>query len=102
MNRYEAEKSLIPEGNLIEVKYEDFDKDNLKGLQEIYNAINLPGYEEALPHFKSYIDGVKKYQKNKYKFTQQSIDKIKKHWQFAMDRFNYTVPENIEIVSETV
>jgi len=102
MNRYEEEKKLIPEGNLIEISYEDFEKDNLKGLREIYKGINLPGFEEALPHFNSYLESVKKYEKNTYTFSEKTINAILNQWQFAMDRYNYDVPKNINIVREMV
>ncbi|MCC8174658.1 MAG: sulfotransferase, partial [Odoribacter sp.] len=45
--KYEKDKDLIPEGNLIEIKFEDFEKDALGMTKKIYETLNIPGFKEA-------------------------------------------------------
>ena len=42
--KYLKERSLIPEGNLVEVKYEDFIREPIKIIQRIYSELNLDGF----------------------------------------------------------
>ncbi len=99
IKRYEEEKALIPEGNLVEVRFEDFEQDNAGGLENIYKELGLSGYKEAYPHFKAYMDSVKRYKKNDYNFDKEMVDKVMEHWGFAMDLYDYEVPNNVELVA---
>ncbi|MBN1264739.1 MAG: sulfotransferase [Anaerolineales bacterium] len=36
MERYQEDKNLIPEGNLVEIQFEDFEQHPLKTLRTIY------------------------------------------------------------------
>ena len=40
--KYEEQKHLIPEGNLVEVKFEDFEQDAFAMTEDIYKKLNLP------------------------------------------------------------
>ncbi len=44
---YEEEKKLIPEGNLIEIKFEDFEANALEITEKIYKTLSIPGFEQA-------------------------------------------------------
>ena len=46
-HKYEADKACIPEGNLIEVKFEDFEADAMGMTEHIYKALSIPGFAEA-------------------------------------------------------
>ena len=43
--RYQADKALIPQGNLIEVKFEDYETDAYGMTRHIYDALGLPGFK---------------------------------------------------------
>ena len=53
MNDYFETKDLIPKENLYEIKFEDFDEDNLLHLKEIYDQLGLESWEEAKSYFSS-------------------------------------------------
>jgi len=98
INDYEQTKHLIPKGNLVEVKFEDFEKNTVNGLADIYKAINLKGLDTALPHFQQYADSQKKYKKNTYNFSKEKVDLIIKHWGFSMQQYGYSLPEGMVLV----
>jgi len=89
--RYLSEKSLVPKGNLYEIRYENFVKDPLKNLEKIYDFLKIDGFIDAKPHFQKYIDFHKNYKKDKYELTQKDREKVACHWDFTFDAFGYNL-----------
>ena len=91
-------KSHIPPKNLYEIKFEEFDEDNLGHLKEIYEQFDLNSWDDAVSHFKAYASKQKHYKKNKHKIKTDDLNRILKEWDFAMQAFGYDIPENLEIL----
>jgi len=90
MQKLLSDKSLIPAGNLVEVRYEDLDKEPLAQLRKVYETLGLPGFAEAEPAFRAYLDSISGYQKLAHKQLDDSvITKINRNWQFAFDALGY-------------
>ena len=90
MQRFLADKSLIPKGNLVEIKYEDLDKEPIVQLRKIYETLSLPGFAEAEPAFRAYLDSISGYQKLAHKQLDDNLTtKINQNWQFAFDALGY-------------
>lgn len=90
-HKYEADKHLIPEGNLIEVKFEDFEADALGMTRQIYQTLGLPGWEEARTAIEQYVGSKKGYKKNKYQYDPRTRELVEKHWKFALDDWGYNI-----------
>lgn len=90
-DRYEADKDLIPEGNLIEVKFEDFEHNAFDMTQEIYHRLNIPGFEEAEADIKKYLDKKKGYKKNKYQYDANTVRTVEENWQKALELWGYSL-----------
>jgi hypothetical protein len=90
MQRFLADKALIPAGNLVEVRFEDLEAAPLDQLRRVYESLNLPGFAEAEPAFRAYLASIAGYQKNQYELTDEVIAKVNRHWQFAFDAWGYT------------
>ena len=88
-HKYEADKHLIPEGNLIEVKFEDFEADALGMTQQIYQTLQLPGWNEAEQAISQYVASKKGYKKNKYNYDPRTVELVEKNWGFALDQWGY-------------
>ena len=97
INDYQELKSLIPSHNLIEIKFDEYEKKPLKFLEEVYKQFNLSDFNRLKPVFQEYINSLAGYRKNKYTITRELLDRILERWGFAMELWNYKVPENIEI-----
>lgn len=97
MRRYLEEKDLIPAGNLVEVRYEDFVKAPMAGLEEIYERLALPGFEEARPHFEAYAASQSGYRKNTYSLPAETIEQIGERWRFAVETWGYDVPDGLRV-----
>lgn len=98
MQAYLRDRALIPADNLIELRFEDFEHNTLHELERIYGQLHIPGFEKAKPHFQQYINAQKSYKKNTYSLPRSTVDRITTRWKFAMDAWNYRLPENLEVI----
>jgi len=92
MKEYFKQRELIPEKNLIEIQYEELVKHPLKLVHDIYDTLELPHLDEALPGMKDYLEAKKNYKTNVYKIDDRIIQKVKKHWGFTIDLWGYSPP----------
>ena len=90
-HKYEADKQFIPEGNLMEVKFEDFEADAMAMTEHIYKSLSIPGFEEASPAINRYIGGKKGYKKNKYKYDDRTVRLVEENWKFALEQWGYSI-----------
>ncbi|MFI3261903.1 MAG: sulfotransferase [Rikenellaceae bacterium] len=87
--KYEEDKGLIPEGNLIEMKFEEFEQNPSAATKRIYDVLSLGGYENAKGDIEKYLDTKKGYKKNAYKYAPEVIDTVEREWKFAVEGWNY-------------
>ncbi|MBN1874987.1 MAG: sulfotransferase [Anaerolineae bacterium] len=89
MQKFIADRHLIPPENLIEVRFEDLEADAFEVIHHIYTHLNLPNWEAAVPAFQDYLDGKKGYTKNTYPLTQDTLVKVNEAWGFAFEAWGY-------------
>lgn len=87
--KYFNEKELIPEGNLIEIKYEQFLQDPFDAVKSIYDKLSLDHFEQAAPEIKAYIASQKSYKTNKHQLPKRLKRKIASRWKQAFKVFGY-------------
>lgn len=87
--KYFQSKPEIPEGNFVEVRYEDFVSDPVKELENIYNKINLKGFKIAKPFFEEETGASSDYSKNKFTLSKELAGKIERRLEFAFEAFGY-------------
>lgn len=90
---YENQKKLIPKQNLVEIRYEDFEKDPMAGLKLIYTKLALTGYEDSVPGFKAYLEQQKRYEKAEHSFNEEEISRISERLGFAFELYGYADAE---------
>ena len=86
---YQKQKRFIPEGNLLELRFEDIEQDALGMTARIYHDLSLPGWEEARPAIEKYIGGKKGYKKNKYAYDPRTVSLVNEHWGEVLDAWGY-------------
>ncbi|MFX1279356.1 MAG: sulfotransferase [Promethearchaeota archaeon] len=92
MEKYFREKELIPKENLIEIKFEDLEKDPISILESIYKHLRLKGFSRVRNQFEKYLLLIKNYQKNIYNFTKEKISLVQEYWKFTIDNWKYKFP----------
>ena len=86
---YKEQKQFVPEGNLIEVKFEDVEQDAMGITEHIYQALSLPGWENAREDIEKYISGKKGYKKNRYAYEARTVQLVNEHWGEVLDEWGY-------------
>ncbi|MDO4733063.1 MAG: sulfotransferase [Bacillota bacterium] len=86
---------MIPSGQIVEVRYEDFVKDPLSHLQNIYQALNLPGFADAKATFQDYVDSQAGYQKNKFDLRPELLEKINRELGFYFEHYGYEMMQEV-------
>ena len=86
---YFEEKKLIPEGRLIEFRYEDFVGNEMAVLQQIYAKLGFDDFEKVKPAFEKELQEYLGYKTNHYDISDTLKEKIYTNWKFAFDTFGY-------------
>ena len=89
MGAYLEQRSLIPPGRLIEIRYEDLDARPMAKLEDIYKTLELGDFERVRGVFESYLESLGNYEKNKFEFPPEIVDTVNQNWDFAFDAFGY-------------
>ncbi len=90
LDKYLRERSFIPEGNLVEVSYDELEEDPITTVRKVYDSLGIDGLDEALPEMKVYLDSVKNYKKNVYRKLPERITRwINEAWEPWFDVFGY-------------
>ncbi len=97
MDDYLKQKELIPKKNLLELRYEDFEKDPVQESKKIYDNLLNENFESVKRNFSDYFSSIKGYKKNIYEIDSATIEKIQKHLGKFMDIYNYNIPDDIII-----
>ncbi len=92
MNRFFEDQNLIPSENLIEIRYEKFEKNPLEGLRMIYEKFDLGNFEDVQDKFAQHINTQKKYLKNPYHLDSCAIERIYQTCSFTIDKWGYEAP----------
>jgi len=88
--KLEEGKRLIPSGQFYEIKYEELIARPLERLQELYQALDLGGYEQAQPHFERYLRENAGYQTNRFPhLSPAEIATLNARWGAIIDRYGY-------------
>ncbi len=100
MDDYLEQKSLIPPENLIELQFEQFEKQPMVELEKIYAQLWKDDFETVEPHFSKYLESQKKHQKNTYEIAASEMEMLNKHLGKFMKHYGYDLPSEI-IISES-
>ncbi|MHB2155499.1 sulfotransferase family protein [Calditrichota bacterium GD2] len=97
INRYKAmydfyfeERQLIKPGHLVEIKFEDLEKDFVKGIEQIYDALKMDGWPTYKPILQAYMESQPPYKKNTYApIDEKWKAKINSAWQNTFKEWGY-------------
>ncbi len=87
--QYLRDKALIPEHNLIEIKYEDFVQDPMHYMKRVYEELDIEGYAEQKGNFEDYINAQSGYRTNNYKIDTINKKRLNKRLFFLFKKFGY-------------
>ena len=97
LDDYNGQKHLIPAGNLMEIRFEDFDANPAGTLDSIYTNLLNEDFDKVRGKMIQYLDSLKSYRKNTYSVPRNTIRSVSQHWRKYIRKWNYHVPEDIKV-----
>ena len=86
---FERDRHLIPANRYFEVRYEDLTKDILGQMRQLYDRLELGGFEAALPTMTEYVAGQKDYKTNRWEIAPELRAEIVRRWRPFFDKYGY-------------
>src|SRR5262249_39837259 len=82
----EADRHVIPEGRLIELRYEDFIKDPIAHLRDIYRRLDIGNFAAAEGPMRGYLDSQKDHRVSEYEMPLEVKRKVVERLRAYTDR----------------
>jgi hypothetical protein len=86
---YEADRHLIPKDRLVELRYEDFVKDPVASMRDIYRRLDIPNFDQAEAPMREFLAERSEHKVSRYDMPadlkRKVIDRLKPY----IDRFGY-------------
>jgi len=89
INNYESNKLLIPAANLLEVKFEELEKDPIGFCEHIYTKLYKEDFESKRDHFLKFLSDHKGYTKNNYQVPSEISARVYKEWGDLTNKWGY-------------
>jgi hypothetical protein len=67
----------------------------MEAMAEIYERLDLPGYDAAAPTFERYLRSVRNFRKNDFRGNAADIEKVQQSWRPWLERWGYAGPESV-------
>jgi len=89
MQRYFEDRRRIPSGQLIEICFEDLERDPMTVVRRIYDTLGLGTFAQAEPALAAYVASQRAYRKNDLQVTAADRARIDERWAFAFAELPY-------------
>jgi hypothetical protein len=96
LHEYMNLRETIKPGNLIEIRYEDFKKQPVEMIQDIYRQFNMPGIKEALPRMESYLSRNKPDGRQPYNIEPETYRLVNGYAGDIITRLEYQITSPLE------
>ncbi len=86
------QKKRIPDGNFVEVAFEDLERDPLGVARRIYQTLDLGGFDLAEPQMQQYLESVAGYKKNAHRELAPDLKmKVARAWKRNFEQWGYPI-----------
>jgi len=92
--------STQPPNRAIETSFDHLEREPLETLRGLYDGLELPGFDEARPHFEAYLADLGDYRKNRYDFPQADNDRVTERWRAFLEHWQYPLRGGVAEPSE--
>jgi hypothetical protein len=87
---YFEERRLIPPGRFHEIAFEELERDPIPQIRNVYEQLQLSGFDEVLPRLTSYVDSLAGYRKNEYPDLSPALRaRVYEAWRRNFDEWGY-------------
>jgi hypothetical protein len=92
MNRLVEDARDLPPSHYAEIRFEDFEREPMAELERVHRDLDLPGWPEAKPRFRAYLDSIQGYRKNSHRYPPEDVARVAEHWEPLIRRWSYAPP----------
>ncbi len=96
MEAYFAKREAIPEGQRVEIRFEDLERDPVGVMRGVYHGLELQGFEAYAIRLRAYLDSIEGYRKNSYPLTDELVATVNEHWGGIVRRLGYPIREQAQ------
>ncbi len=86
---YEEDRHLIPKERLVELRYEDFVKDPIASMRDIYRRLDIPGFDQAEAPMRAFLAERSEHKVSRYELPAALKRKVVERLKPYIDRFGY-------------
>ena len=86
---YEEDRHLIPEENLVEIRYEDLVKDPVGAMRGIYEKLGIDKFDEAEGPMRDFLSDRADHRVSSYKLPKDIARKVAERLKPFIDRYGY-------------
>jgi hypothetical protein len=87
---YFADIARIPEGQLVELAYEDLERDPMSRLEQVYEALSLGDFETMRGPAQAYLQSVSGYRKNRHpQLDDATREQVATAWRRSFEAWGY-------------
>eukprot|EP00049_Salpingoeca_infusionum_P000824 m.42624 g.42624 ORF g.42624 m.42624 type:complete len:373 (-) comp10715_c0_seq1:324-1442(-) len=91
-NRYVEDRKLIPDGNLVEVSFDELAQDPVSCLKRVYTTLGWPHFEASKKHLAMHCDQISGYKRNAFQaLDPQLAQVVADRWQAAFHEYGYNM-----------
>lgn len=91
MGMYIEQRSEVPDGQLAEIRFENFVSDPVSELNSVYKELSIPAFEKAKPHFEVFLSQKTEGKSSDYNYDPNVMNELNKEWKFAFEEWNYPI-----------
>ncbi|GAC1447977.1 MAG: sulfotransferase [Isosphaeraceae bacterium] len=87
---YFADRPLIPNGQLVEVAYEELEVNPISEVRAIYGGLSMGDFETFRPKLEAYVASIAGYRKNRHPpLDDQTREKVARAWSRSFEAWSY-------------
>lgn len=90
IDTYESTKHLIPPGRLHEMRFEDLEADPMGQMKQVYDTLDLGGWDNVEPALLKELPSLNEYRKNSFNMDEATMRKVYSRWKNAFERYGYS------------
>jgi len=89
---YLADRPLLRPGQLCELRFDEFEKDQTGQIKRIYDTLQFEGWGDYEPELEKWLKNQPPYKKNEHReLTRDKIEQINREWVFTFKEFGFSL-----------
>ena len=89
MDSYLQQRKLLPENQLVELRFNQFVEHPIEELSKVYDALNIKGFDSAENEIRRFLNKKASGRSSSYHYEDRIVDRINSEWGFAFRELGY-------------